>query len=70
MSENDMAALKQLIEDLNCHPFRVQNWTEVRQFNLMFYQLETLQRRGKTLLVPGNGLGNICKFSNVQKTSR
>ena len=39
MDKNDLAGIKQLIDELEivCPILGTRNWTEVRQFNLMFY---------------------------------
>jgi len=74
MSENDMAALKQLIEDCEIADpdSGSRNWTEVRQFNLMFNtQLGNIAgEEGKLYLRPETAQGIFVNFLNVQKTSR
>jgi len=74
MSANDMAGLKQLIEDCEIADpdSGSRNWTEVRQFNLMFNtQLGNIAgEEGKLYLRPETAQGIFVNFLNVQKTSR
>jgi len=74
MSANDMEALKQLIEDLNIADPESgsRNWTDVRQFNLMFStQLGNIAgEEGKIYLRPETAQGIFVNFLNVQKTTR
>ena len=74
MKNEDMAALKQLIEDLEiaCPESGSRNWTDVRQFNLMFNtQLGNIAgEEGKLYLRPETAQGIFVNFLNVQKTTR
>src|SRR4030095_2166586 len=72
--EGDMAALKQIIEELEiADPVSgTRDWTEVRQFNLMFYtQLGNITgEEGQLYLRPETAQGIFVNFLNVQKTTR
>lgn len=74
MTANDMAGLKQLIEDCEIvdPDTGSRNWTEVRQFNLMFNtQLGNIAgEEGKLYLRPETAQGIFVNFLNVSKTSR
>lgn len=74
MAENDMAGLKALIDELEIvDPVSgTREWTEVRQFNLMFYtQLGNIAgEEGKLYLRPETAQGIFVNFLNVQKTTR
>lgn len=74
MNGNDMAAMKQLIEDLEiaCPISGTRNWTEVRQFNLMFgTQIGSVADDASTIyLRPETAQGIFVNFLNVQKTGR
>lgn len=74
MKIGDMAELKQIIEDLQiaCPESGSRNWTEVRQFNLMFNtQLGNISgEEGKLYLRPETAQGIFVNFLNVQKTTR
>ena len=74
MKANDMPALKQLIEDLEiaCPVSGSRNWTDVRQFNLMFStQLGNIAgSEEKLYLRPETAQGIFVNFLNVQKTAR
>ncbi len=74
LASNDMAGLKQLIEDCEIADpdSGSRNWTEVRQFNLMFNtQLGNIAgEEGKLYLRPETAQGIFVNFLNVQKTSR
>lgn len=74
MKNNDLADLKKMIEDLEiaCPVSGSRNWTEVRQFNLMFStQLGNIAgEEGKLYLRPETAQGIFVNFLNVQKTSR
>ncbi len=71
---NDLAAVKQLIEDLEivCAVSGSRNWTEVRQFNLMFStELGSVSgEAAKIYLRPETAQGIFVNFLNVQKTGR
>ncbi len=74
MSGNDMAEMKQIIEDLEiaCPESGSKNWTDVRQFNLMFStQMGALaDGSSKIYLRPETAQGIFVNFLNVQKTTR
>ena len=69
-----MAGLKQIIEELEiADPVSgTRDWTEVRQFNLMFYtQLGNITgEEGQLYLRPETAQGIFVNFLNVQKTTR
>ncbi|MBK9994675.1 MAG: glycine--tRNA ligase [Saprospiraceae bacterium] len=74
MTSNDMEGLKNLIVELEiaCPDSGSRNWTEVRQFNLMFNtQLGNIAgEEGKLYLRPETAQGIFVNFLNVQKTTR
>jgi len=74
LREEDMPGLKKLIEDLEiaCPESGSRNWTDVRQFNLMFStQLGNIAgEEGKLYLRPETAQGIFVNFLNVQKTTR
>ncbi|MEO1624342.1 MAG: glycine--tRNA ligase [Bacteroidota bacterium] len=74
MTNNDMAGLKNLIEELAiaCPESGSRNWTDVRQFNLMFStQLGNIAgEEDKLYLRPETAQGIFVNFLNVQKTTR
>ncbi len=74
LSSGDLAALKQLIDDLEiADPVSgTRNWTEVKQFNLMFEtQLGAVAGKAQNLyLRPETAQGIFVNFNNVLKTSR
>ncbi len=74
MTDGDMEALKQLILDLEiaCPESGSREWTDVRQFNLMFStQLGNIAgEEGKLYLRPETAQGIFVNFLNVQKTTR
>jgi glycyl-tRNA synthetase len=74
LSEGDMAGLKDLIDELEitCPVSGSKNWTDVRQFNLMFNtQLGNIAgEEGKLYLRPETAQGIFVNFLNVQKTTR
>jgi glycyl-tRNA synthetase len=74
MDKPDMAAIKQLIEDLEiADPISgTKNWTEVRQFNLMFSTQmgSTADGASEVYLRPETAQGIFVNYLNVQKTSR
>ncbi len=74
MENNDMAAIKQLIEDvaIACPVSGSKNWTEVRQFNLMFSTNMGSLAEGATeiFLRPETAQGIFVNYLNVQKTGR
>jgi glycyl-tRNA synthetase len=74
MGNSNMAAMKQLIEDLEItDPVSgTRNWTDVRQFNLMFStEIGSLaEDANKIYLRPETAQGIFVNFLNVQKTGR
>jgi glycyl-tRNA synthetase len=74
MSGADMADMKKLIEDLEvvCPISGSRNWTEVRQFNLMFSTEmgSVAEDTNKIYLRPETAQGIFVNFLNVQKTGR
>jgi glycyl-tRNA synthetase len=74
LKAGDMAALKALIEELEIADPDTgsRNWTDVRQFNLMFNtQLGNIAgEEGKLYLRPETAQGIFVNFLNVQKTTR
>ena len=73
MKNGDMAGLKALIEELEiADDTGSRNWTEVRQFNLMFNtQLGNIAgEEGKLYLRPETAQGIFVNFNNVQKSTR
>jgi glycyl-tRNA synthetase len=74
LENNDMAELKQIIVDLEivCPISGTKNWTDVRQFNLMFStQMGSVSEESSTLyLRPETAQGIFVNFLNVQKTGR
>ncbi len=74
LSSNDMEGLKSVIEDMEIADpdSGSRNWTEVRQFNLMFNtQLGNIAgEEGKLYLRPETAQGIFVNFLNVQKTTR
>ena len=74
MDNDDMAGIKQLIEDLAivCPMSGSRNWTDVRQFNLMFSTNMGSTAEGATeiFLRPETAQGIFVNYLNVQKTGR
>jgi glycyl-tRNA synthetase len=74
MGKGDMPELKALIEELEiADPVSgTREWTDVRQFNLMFHtQLGNIAgEEGKLYLRPETAQGIFVNFLNVQKTTR
>jgi glycyl-tRNA synthetase len=74
MENNDMAEMKQIIVDLEivCPISGTRNWTDVRQFNLMFgTQVGSVAEDSSTIyLRPETAQGIFVNFLNVQKTGR
>ncbi len=74
MASGDMAALKQLVLDLEIvDPVSgSRNWTDVRQFNLMFStEMGSVAEDANTIyLRPETAQGIFVNFLNVQKTGR
>ncbi len=74
LGNNDFAGLKQLIEQhkMKCSVSGTCNWTDVRQFNLMFStQLGSVAEEASEIyLRPETAQGIFVNFLNVQKTAR
>jgi glycyl-tRNA synthetase len=74
IAADDMAGLKKLIEDekIKCSVSGTANWTDVRQFNLMFStQLGSVADESSEIyLRPETAQGIFVNFLNVQKTGR
>jgi len=74
MGSGDMAGMKQLVDDLEiADPISgTKNWTEVRQFNLMFStEMGSIaEDANKIYLRPETAQGIFVNFLNVQKTGR
>src|SRR5687767_9410528 len=74
MNNGDMAEMKKIIDDLEiADPISgTRNWTEVRQFNLMFStEIGSLaDDANKIYLRPETAQGIFVNFLNVQKTGR
>ena len=74
MEENNLAELKQIIVDYEvvCPISGTKNWTDVRQFNLMFSTEmgSTADGATKIYLRPETAQGIFVNFLNVQKTGR
>ncbi len=74
MEANDFVAFKQLIEDIGvvCPVSGSRNWTDVRQFNLMFSTQmgSTADGASEIYLRPETAQGIFVNYLNVQKTGR
>ena len=74
LAKEDYAALKQLIQDnkIVCGVSETSNWTDIRQFNLMFStQIGSVAEEAETIyLRPETAQGIFVNFLNVQKTAR
>lgn len=74
LEKNDLADIKNLIEELEivCPVSGSRNWTEVRQFNLMFAtQMGSTAEGAETIyLRPETAQGIFVNFLNVLKTGR
>ena len=74
MEANDFGAFKQLIEDIGvvCPVSGSRNWTDVRQFNLMFSTQmgSTADGASEIYLRPETAQGIFVNYLNVQKTGR
>ncbi len=74
IAKDDFAGLKKLIEDnkIICAVSGTANWTDIRQFNLMFStQIGSLSEEADTIyLRPETAQGIFVNFLNVQKTAR
>ncbi len=74
ISHDDFAGLKNLIDDnkIKCAISKTSNWTEIRQFNLMFNtQMGSVAGDSDTIyLRPETAQGIFVNYLNVQKTGR
>ena len=74
LNDSDLDGLKQIILDneIVCPISGSRNWTDVRQFNLMFSTEmgSTLEGANKIYLRPETAQGIFVNFLNVQKTGR
>jgi glycyl-tRNA synthetase len=74
LEDNNLADVRQIIVDLEivCPISGTRNWTDVRQFNLMFStQLGSVTEESNTIyLRPETAQGIFVNFLNVQKTGR
>ena len=74
MNANDLEGLKQIIldEEIVCPISGTRNWTDVRQFNLMFSTEmgSTADGASKIYLRPETAQGIFVNYLNVQKTGR
>lgn len=74
LNDNDLQALKSLIEshEIACQISGTRNWTDVRQFNLMFATQMGAMADGadEVYLRPETAQGIFVNFLNVQKTGR
>jgi len=74
LEKSDLAEVRQIIVDLEiaCPVSGTRNWTDVRQFNLMFStQLGSVSEESSTIyLRPETAQGIFVNFLNVQKTGR
>jgi glycyl-tRNA synthetase len=77
LAKDDFAGLKKLIEDkkIKCSVSGTANWTEIRQFNLMFSTefgatASSEDADSKVYLRPETAQGIFVNFLNVQKTGR
>ena len=74
LENNNLAEVKKIIEDAEivCPVSGTKNWTDVRQFNLMFStQLGSVSEEANTIyLRPETAQGIFVNYLNVQKTGR
>jgi glycyl-tRNA synthetase len=74
MDNNDLPAIRQLIDDLEivCPVSGTRNWTDVRQFNLMFSTQTSTDGDGNNIIYlrPETAQGIFVNFLNVQKSGR
>ena len=74
MNDSNLAELKQIIldEEIVCPISGTRNWTDVRQFNLMFSTEmgSTADSNMKIYLRPETAQGIFVNYLNVQKTGR
>lgn len=74
LTDNNLAEIKAIIEDCEivCPVSGTKNWTDVRQFNLMFDTKmgSVAEDANKIYLRPETAQGIFVNFLNVQKTGR
>ena len=74
LGNNDLADVRALIEEVGivCPVSGTKNWTEVRQFNLMFStQMGSVNEDASAIFLrPETAQGIFVNFLNVQKTAR
>ena len=74
LAADDFAGLKKLIEDngIKCAVGKTANWTDIRQFNLMFStEMGSVAEEANLIyLRPETAQGIFVNFLNVQKTGR
>jgi glycyl-tRNA synthetase len=77
LAKDDFAGLKKLIDDnkIKCAISKTSNWTDIRQFNLMFSTefgstVSSDDADNKVYLRPETAQGIFVNFLNVQKTGR
>ena len=77
LAKDDFAGLKKLIDDnkIKCAISKTSNWTDIRQFNLMFSTefgstVSSEDEDNKVYLRPETAQGIFVNFLNVQKTGR
>ena len=74
LNDSDLTAIRQLIIDseIVCPVSGTRNWTDVRQFNLMFSTEmgSTSEGASRIYLRPETAQGIFVNFLNVQKTGR
>jgi glycyl-tRNA synthetase len=74
LASNDFSGLKSFIElnKIKCSVSGTSNWTDIRQFNLMFStQLGSISEEANEIyLRPETAQGIFVNFLNVQKTGR
>jgi glycyl-tRNA synthetase len=74
MNDSDLAELRQIIldEEIVCPISGTRNWTEVRQFNLMFSTEmgSTAESANRIYLRPETAQGIFVNYLNVQKSGR
>lgn len=74
LAADDYTGLRQLLDDqkIVCAISKTANWTDIRQFNLMFdTQLGSVTEEANTIyLRPETAQGIFVNFLNVQKTAR
>jgi len=73
LESSDLQALKNLIEELeiSCPISGSKNWTDVRQFNLMYStQMSATDGESQIYLRPETAQGIFVNYLNVQKTGR